>query len=223
MKGLHNMAIASKLSQLAKTWKKVAPQTASFSQVPDNEYVASIKEMKLEESKKKGRLQVVTSFEIADGDYTGQTVKRFDGIEDETGMGYFKGLCEIIGMDIPDELELLQDAMNEFVANCNDLFNINVKSNNGYSNVYVNGVSDLVQSEEGEEEQQEEEVQEEETVEEETQEEEVVEEVEEQEVKPPVKVKMQSKPMTKPVAKPTVKIAPKPVAKPVVKVAVKKK
>jgi hypothetical protein len=73
-------------------------------------------------------------------------------------MGYFKGYAEIIGLDIPEDIELLQDSMDTFVGNCGDLFNIHVKkgkSEDGtkdYTNIYVNGISDLVLGEEGQEE-----------------------------------------------------------------------
>ena len=176
------MSVSNKLSSLSKMWKKVQPIQPSFSNVPEGEYVAELKEMKLEESKK-GRVQVTSTYEIADGEYEGKTVKRFDGLDTETNLGYFKGYCEIIGYDIPEDIELLQEGMDEFVANNPDLFNITIKIKDQYSNVYVNGVSEFVKGgEESEEEEATEEVEEAEA-EEETTEEEVAEEEEEQEVK----------------------------------------
>lgn len=197
------MTVASKLSQLTKTWKKVQPVQPSFSNVSDGDYVGDLKEMKLTEAKKSGRLQVESSYEIADGEFAGKAVKRFDGIEEETGMGYFKGYCEVIGMEIPEDLELLQETMDAFVAGNTDLFNLTVRINNGYANVYVNGVSEFTKAEEGEggEEVAEEQV------------EEVVEEVvEEQEVTPPPTTRRTiTKPVAKPVAKPVV--TPTPIRK----------
>jgi hypothetical protein len=174
----------SKLSNLVKLWKEAEPIAPSFSSVPEGDYVAALREMKQEESKK-GRTQIVSTYEIVDGEYTGEKVKRFDGLEDKQQIGYFKGMCEIIGMDIPEDFEVLQEAMDEFVGSCGDLFDIHVaksKSEDGtkdYTNIYINGVSDLVLGEEGQEEVQEEEVAEEveeEVVEEEAVEEEVLEE-----------------------------------------------
>ena len=196
------MSVSNKLSSLSKMWKKVQPIQPSFSNVPEGEYVAELKEMKLEESKK-GRVQVTSTYEIADGEYEGKTVKRFDGLDTETNLGYFKGYCEIIGYDIPEDIELLQEGMDEFVANNPDLFNITIKIKDQYSNVYVNGVSEFVKGgEESEEEEATEEVEEAEA-EEETTEEEVAEEEEEQEVTPPARKVM---------AKPVAKVAAKPVA-----------
>lgn len=139
---------AKKLSALSAMWKKVAPIVPSFSNIPDNDYVGDIKEMKLGESKK-GRLQVVTTLEVVDGDFVGKTVKRFDGVEEETGMGYFKNLCEVIGLDLPDDLRLWQETMDGFVGDPNrvDLYDFTTKTTKGtegqsYSNVYINGISE---------------------------------------------------------------------------------
>lgn len=205
-----NAINTSKLSKLSAMWKKVAPIQASFSNVPDSDYVGDLKEMKLTEAKKEPhRLQVETTIEIADGDYIGKTVKRFDGVEDEQGMGYFKNICEVIGFDIPDDMNLWQEAMDEFIANNKDLFNITTKSNNGYTNVYINGVSEYTKGEEGEQVEEVVEEQVEEVVEEE-QVEEVVEEVveeEPQEVTPPTRRVIAAKPVAKAVAQPVRKVA----------------
>lgn len=176
------MAIAAKLSQLSKSWKRVQPITPSFATIPDNDYVADLKEMQVEESKKSGRLQVVSTYEIADGEFDGKTIKRFDGLDSEQSMGYFKGYCAVIGLELPDDMELLQESMDEFIANNKDLFDIRVVTNGQYQNVYINGVSEFAKG--GEEEEVVEEV--EEVVEEVEEVEEVVEEVE-QEISPPQK------------------------------------
>lgn len=144
------MAIdAKKLSMLSAMWKKVQPIQPSFTNVPDADYVADLKELKLAEAKKSGRLQVETTLEIVDGEFEGKTVKKFDGVEEETGMGYFKNTCEIIGLDLPPNLSLWQQKFDEFIAgNTVDLYDITVKTNDKYANVYINGVSDLIKGDE---------------------------------------------------------------------------
>lgn len=142
------MSVNAKLSQLTKMWKTVKPASPSFSVVPDGEYVASLESMDIQESKNSGRLQVVSTYKIADGEHEGSIVKRFDGLDNETSIGYFKGYCEIIGMDVPSDISTLQTAMNKFVSDNDDLFNIVVKTKDKYANVYVNGVSDFVKEDE---------------------------------------------------------------------------
>jgi hypothetical protein len=212
---------STKLSKLSALWKKVVPITSSFSNVPDNSYIVELKEMKLEESKK-GRLQVVLSLEIVDGDFEGKILKRFDGVEEETGMGYFKNICEVIGWDVPEDMELWQESMDEFVANNTSLLDVakvtTTNEKGTFSNVFINGISELTKVVEGEEGV-------EEVVEEvdgevvEVGEEEVLEEVaeEEQQVVAPVR-KMLAKPVAakpiaaKPVAIRPVAVAAKPIA-----------
>jgi hypothetical protein len=212
------MAISQKLSKLSASWKKVAPITSTFSNIADGDYIGDLKEMKIGESKK-GRTQVVVEWEVADGELAGKKQKQFYGLTDDVGnaddvgMGHFKNVTEILGVDLSDDPNLWQEEFDAFVANNTALFEITVKAKGDYSNVYVNGVSEY--SKGGEEAVTEETTTEEEVVE--VTEEEVVEELAEevQEVALPVR-KIVAKVTAKPVAKPVV--TTKVVAKTVVPV-----
>jgi hypothetical protein len=198
----------------------VEPIAASFSNIPDGDYIGDLKEMKLGTAKK-GRTQVVAEWEIADGELAGKPQKQFYGLSDDAGkadpvgMGYFKNVCEVIGLDLPEDLNLWQDAMDEFVGNSTALYDITAKANGNYTNVFINGVSEYTKGtgEEGVEEQTVEEGNEE-VVEEEL---EVVEEVEEevQQVVAPTR-KAPTKPV---VVRPVAKVAVVQPAKKVVAVA----
>jgi hypothetical protein len=211
--GVLNMAISAKLSKLSATWKKVTPIVSSFSNIADGDYIGDLKEMKIGESKA-GRTQVVVEWEVADGELAGKKQKQFYGLTDnvgnadEVGMGHFKNVTEILGLDLSEDLNLWQEEMDAFVASNTALFEITVKAKGDYSNVYVNGVSEY--SKGGEEAAVEETTTEEEVVD--VTEEEVVEEAAEevQEVVVPAK-KVVAKVTARPIAKPAV--AAKPVAK----------
>jgi hypothetical protein len=204
-----NMTIAN-ASKLSAMWKKVTPIAASFSNVPDGDYIGDLKEMTLGNAKK-GRLQVVFNWEVADGEQAGKTQKQFYGLSDdkgnpdETGMGYFKNVCEIIGLDLPDDFEEWQGTMDQFlVDNATLLYDIVAKANGNYTNIFVNSVSDFTKGEEGA------------AAEEEAVEEEVVEVAEEEVVEEqPEEVQQVVAPAKKvvAVAKPVAKAAVKPVAK----------
>jgi hypothetical protein len=183
--GVINMAVDARLSKLSATFKKVTPIAASFTNIEDGDYIGDIKEMKLGTAKK-GRTQVVLEWEVADGEFAGKTQKQFYGLSDdkgnadETGMGYWKNVSEIIGLDLPEDMNLWQETFDEFVANNTSLFDITAKANGQYTNVYVNGVSEFTKGEEGAEGVEEvaaEEVVEEEAAVEEVVEEEIIEEV----------------------------------------------
>jgi hypothetical protein len=208
------MTVSNVLSNLSKTWKSVTPIAASFSNLPDGDYIGDLKEMKLGNSKA-GRTQVTVDWEVADGELAGKTQKQFyglsddKGVADKTGMGYFKNVCEVIGLDLPEDLNVWQEAMDEFVGSLTTLYDITAKANGQYTNVYVNGISEYTKGTEGEE--VEAEAEEVEIVE--VAEEEVIEEVAEevQEVVAPVR-KMVAKVAVKPIAKVAVQPAKKTVA-----------
>jgi len=222
------------LSALGAQWKKVEATTGSFSNIPDGDYVGDLKEIKLAQSKK-GRWQAEFTWEVADGEQSGRTQKHFYGLSDNTGkpdavgMGRFKGTCEVIGLDLSEDANVWQDDFNAFLSeNSNALYDITVKANGNYANVYTNSVSEYTKG--GEEEATEEEATEEVTEEEVTEEEgEGVEEVTEEEVYeeaveeeqevvvPKKKIVVVTKPVAKVAAKPVAKVAVRVAAKPVAK------
>ena len=221
------------LSALGAQWKKVEATTGSFSNIPDNDYLGDLKEIKLARSKK-GRWQAEFTWEVADGEQAGRTQKHFYGLSDNTGkpdevgMGRFKGTCEVIGLDLSEDANVWQDDFNAFLSeNSNALYDITVKANGNYANVYVNSVSESTKGgEEEAEEVTEEEVTEEEVTEEEGEgveevtEEEVYEEAVEEEqevVVPKKKIVVVTKPVAKVAAKPVAKVAVRVAAKPVAK------
>ena len=220
--GVVHMSVNPKLSKLSVSWKKVEPITASFSNIEDGDYIGDIKEIKLGEAKK-GRIQVVFDWEIADGEFAGKVQKQFYGISDdkgnpdEKGMGYFKNVCEVIGLDLPEDLNLWQEVMDEYVSNNTGLFEITAKANGQYTNIFVNGLSEYTKGEEETVEQEEEEETTAEEVEEEAVEEEEVEVEEEEQEVIPLPKKVVAKATAKPVAKAVTKPAAKPAAKPIAK------
>ena len=212
------------LSKLSAMWKKVTPIAASFSNIPDGDYIGDIKEIKFGNAKK-GRFQVVLDWEVADGEQAGQKQKQFyglsndNGVPDEQGMGYFKNVCEVMGLDLPEDLNEWQEYFDAFVESNKLLFNITAKANGNYVNVYCNGVSEYTKGEEGEAEAEAEANLEVAEVEEGVEEVEEGAEEEQQVVVPTKKVVAVVKPVAKlPVAKVTAKPTVKVVAQPAKKV-----
>ncbi len=149
------------LVNLESAWSESEPKV--FASIPDGDYLGKLVNMEIGFSKN-NRLQVVSEFEIADGKYKGKTLKKFDGLKDEVNMSFFKGYCEVLGIDIPDNISDLPDVLSNFTDDFNSLVNIVVKTKDEYTNIYVKGISDYVdedgtagEAEEEEEEEKEEE------------------------------------------------------------------
>jgi len=135
-----NPAIAKALRSLEGAWKQAEPR--SFDSVKDGDYLAKLANMYVGVSKNE-RLQVISVFKIQDGAYKGAEVWRFDGIDNDVSMSWFKGYCEILGVDVPENISDLPDALEEFVANDGSLYNITVKTKDEFQNVLVRGVNEF--------------------------------------------------------------------------------
>lgn len=134
-----NKELAKELKALQSQWKQAEPRT--FSTISDGDYVAKISEMSVETSKS-GRIQVVTTFKIADGKMKGKEVKKFDGIASEQNMAFFKGYCEVLGLEISEDLTELPEALDEFVSDFKSLVNIAAITKDEYQNIRVKGLSE---------------------------------------------------------------------------------
>ena len=143
--------IAKSLKKLSKTWSKAEARTGG-SQVKDGEYTAELVSMTIGTSKN-GRLQVAEKFKITSGKMKGKEITTYQGIESEQNIAYFKGHCEVLGVEIPDDMEDLPDALESFVDDNAEEFSIRVKTNDGgYQNVTVVGTADGEASEDNEDE-----------------------------------------------------------------------
>lgn len=131
--------IAKALKKYESSWENA--EATRSSQIPDNDYIAKLVDMEVTFSKNK-KLMVVSTFKIADGKLKGREVKKFDMLETDQNMSYFKGYCEVLGIDIPDSITDLPEALAEFVDGFKELVNITVKTKDEYQNIYIKGVSD---------------------------------------------------------------------------------
>lgn len=155
--------IAKSLKTLRSTWKDTEPRTG-FVTVPDNDYLAKLVDMEVTLSKNK-RIQVVSTFRIADGKHKKTEIKKFDGIDSDVSISWFKGYCEVLGLEIPEDLMELPDVLEEFVGdNKDELFRLTLKTKDEYQNITVKGpnIEDLEEEPEEEEEREEESEEEEE-------------------------------------------------------------
>lgn len=134
-----NKDVAKSLKKYEGAWENAEANKPSST--PDGDYAAKIVDMEVGFSKNK-RLQVVTTFKIVEGKLKGKEVKKFDGLDSETSISYFKGYCEVLGLDIPDSISDLPDVVAEFIEGFKDIVNITIKTKDEYQNVYIKGLSE---------------------------------------------------------------------------------
>lgn len=133
--------VAKDLMNLRGAWKEAKPQQTR-SGLPDGEYLTQILSMGIGRSKA-GRLQATTTFLVKDGKNKGKKHMKFDSLETDSNIGWFKSYCEILGIELPENPGDLPAVLDEFVASNTSLVNITIKTNKeGFTNTYVKSLSD---------------------------------------------------------------------------------
>ena len=127
------------LAGLQDTYEGAAVATGTGGGLPDNDYLVKIIDMFVGKSKA-GKIQVVTDFEVIDGDMLGKSTRKFDGLTLEENVSYFKQYCEILGIVYPSDITKLPEVLSDFVSGFADYVKITIKTKGEFTNTYVNGV-----------------------------------------------------------------------------------
>jgi len=140
--------VSKDLRNISKMWAKTEPRTFG-SGLADDIYRAELVSMTIGKSKKM-RLQVASKFRVVKGENKGTEVTRFDGIENENNVAFFKGYLEVIGCPISEDSEELKSELEDFVDKNEDTFDITLVTKNGFQNIQVGGVAGTIEGEEPE-------------------------------------------------------------------------
>ena len=136
--------VSKELKGLSKTWQKTeAKQGGGGNKLEDGEYVFKILSMEVGKSKK-GRLQVAIKYKIRKPkESKGKETMTFHGLENENNIAYFKGLAEVIGLELPDDMEDLPEALEAFVEENEDDLTVKMTTSaKGYQNMTILAVGD---------------------------------------------------------------------------------
>lgn len=136
--------VSKELKSLSKTWQKTeAKQGGGGNKLEDGEYTFKILSMEVGKSKK-GRLQVAIKYKIRKPkESKGKETMTFHGLENENNIAYFKGLAEVIGLELPDDMEDLPEALEAFVEENEDDLTVKMTTNQkGYQNMSILAVGD---------------------------------------------------------------------------------
>jgi hypothetical protein len=135
--------VAKELKKMSKLWAKTeAKQAAGFSRLPDAEYVCRLVEMSVGRSKK-GRLQVASKYKVVKPkEAKGKETMTFHGIENENNIAFFKGYAEVLGLELPDDIEDLPEAVTSFMEEFDDNVTVRLKTKGDFQNLSIVAVGD---------------------------------------------------------------------------------
>ncbi len=114
-----NTELMAQLEQFDAAWAE-APEGDSFENLPDGKYQVSIEEVRFENAKKSGRLQLAWIFEVlSSGENMGRRIFHYRGLDNEMSIGWMKkeiftcGLRVEKASELPGMLEYLLDRVVE--------------------------------------------------------------------------------------------------------------
>ncbi len=134
----------SQLEEFEGAWKD-APTESTFDNLPDGKYQVSIEEVRLENAKKSGRLQLAWVLTVMNGDYAGRKVFHYRGLDREESAGWMKREIYACGLEVESILDL-PDMLPELLDR---VVEITLKTKRGsdgedYQNCFINKLLEAV-------------------------------------------------------------------------------
>jgi hypothetical protein len=123
----------SALSDVQDIWESAEARTGGVP-LEDGTYTGVIENALIEKSRN-GRLQVRWDLLVTEGDSEGRQIRKYEGLETEENLGWFKGDLETLEVDVPEDINDLGDALE---AACGLAIVFRVKSKDDFVNVYFN-------------------------------------------------------------------------------------
>lgn len=133
------MSWEDRLEELTEEWNQAQEDAKGplFTTLEDGRYIAKLVGTDIGESQSSGRLQVTWIWEIVEGEYTGEQVRDYDGLENEQNLVYLLRKLAILGYDI-DQVNVgdLEEVLEELVA-AKPLCRIRLRTRGDFQNVYI--------------------------------------------------------------------------------------
>jgi|LSQX01.3.fsa_nt_gb hypothetical protein len=130
--------IRSRLKQFDRVWEE-APESAEFDKLPDGKYQVTVEEVRFENAKTSGRLQLAWVFAvISPVNFENRKIFHYRGLDKEESIGWMKKEIYACGLkveklsDLPDLLPQLLDRIIEVT--------LKTKKSNGeeFQNCFIN-------------------------------------------------------------------------------------
>jgi hypothetical protein len=97
-----NDVFTQRLKSLENTWKQAqaaAGESSFGTVVPDGRYVSVISQATIGESQSSGRLQIAWEYVISEGEFTGEAIRDYDGLETEMNLTWLGRKLSRLGYD----------------------------------------------------------------------------------------------------------------------------
>lgn len=132
----------SQLEEFETAWKEASAESV-FDNLPDGKYQVGIEEVRLENAKKSGRLQLAWVLTVMNGDYAGRKVFHYRGLDREESVGWMKREIYACGLEVESILDL-PDMLPELLDR---VVEITLKTKRGsdgedYQNCFINRLLD---------------------------------------------------------------------------------
>lgn len=130
------MSFDKKLAKAAKLWKAAQKMKPEFDNVvTDGIYTGKLIKAEMGESQK-GRLQVCFRVEVAGGEYKGEKVTWYSGLETENNMMYFQRDIVRLGKEVPEDPSDLEGVLKELEKE-KPVIRIQLKTSGEFQNVRI--------------------------------------------------------------------------------------
>jgi len=127
----------SRLKKLNKSWKDATNEEDPFgAQVDDGFYKMKVMEGRVEEAQSSGRLQIRWEHQILEGEFKGETVLEYEGLEQEQSLFYVQRRISRLGYDIPEDISELQ-AVLEKITKEQPVARCKVATKDDFQHVYI--------------------------------------------------------------------------------------
>lgn len=129
--------------KLFKKGREKAKSESGFSEIPDGKYIGRLVKMEPGLSQASERLQVAMGVKILDGEYAGETARKYAGIENEDQIAWFAKDLARLGYELPDSFEELESLCQEITSGGLVVrFQLKTNAKSDFQNLYFDKVLD---------------------------------------------------------------------------------
>lgn len=127
------VAWKKRLAAMQGAYEEAGRIQNEFDDKPDGTYVAKLTAGEIRESQNEGNLGVLLTFSIQEGEFEGQKITSWDGLNDDkpNAIAFLRKKLRIMGCEVPDDISELPEAIAAMVA-AGPVVRIKLQDHDGY-------------------------------------------------------------------------------------------